>query len=215
MATASHGSSMKYGSLSSQVRRDCETVHPGRAEGCPAQLRQKRCGLVAWPQCVVGARLHSLPSSPTLPTPLPLITRSLPHLCSLRMVPAVSPPHPHPSLTPQLVLLPDVQLRGLKIVLANGTLLEITPQSNPHLFNAAGADGQRMSRRSRQGGGVGEGSRETWLECALAPHKKLHKTYPYTHPAQAWALGAWGSSLRCGLAALQGRTRGGLMRASG
>lgn len=30
------------------------------------------------------------------------------------------------------------QLRGLRMVLANGTLLEVTPRSNPHLFMAAG-----------------------------------------------------------------------------
>lgn len=30
------------------------------------------------------------------------------------------------------------QLRGLRMVLANGTLLDLTPRSNPHLFMAAG-----------------------------------------------------------------------------
>lgn len=32
-----------------------------------------------------------------------------------------------------------LQLRRLKMVLANGTLLELSPKTNPHLFMAAGA----------------------------------------------------------------------------
>lgn len=37
-----------------------------------------------------------------------------------------------------------VQLRGLKLVLANGTLLELSPRKDPHLWLAAGVGVGRL-----------------------------------------------------------------------
>lgn len=52
-----------------------------------------------------------------------------------------------PSCCPVLTLLPwppALQLRRLKLVLANGTMLELSPKSNPHLFMAAGVSVGRL-----------------------------------------------------------------------
>ena len=36
------------------------------------------------------------------------------------------------------------QLRGLKLLVADGTVLEVTPKSDPHLFRAAGVSVGRL-----------------------------------------------------------------------
>lgn len=54
---------------------------------------------------------------------------------------AAAPCFACPAPLPALLATPPPQLRGLSLVLANGTLLEVTPQAHPHLFSAAGERG--------------------------------------------------------------------------
>ena len=115
VATGTHGSSMRYGSLSSQVGGQAGVVPaavPHAEEDCCSSLWQPA---------------HQAASSRTSCTHTP---------CTPPPCPPPCPPHRHHPA--------PLQLRGIQMILANGSLVELTPASNLHLFLAAGVSVGRL-----------------------------------------------------------------------